>query len=131
MSLFLILSERKHTLLGLLLLVLRLYRGGGSSEVLTGSSRPIVLGLGKSVTQSVLVLGPVLAEIGSSLCVKFGVIFENTGLVDISLVIVGLSLDLLFTDFIVLLQGQSVWNIGFSGLDLTESQLVIGIVLCV
>merc|ERR1712003_5162 len=68
-----------------LLLSCRLdFGGGGSGNLL---SRPVVLGLGHSVTKGVLVLGPFLLRVGSTLHVEFGVIFEDTGLGDISLVV--------------------------------------------
>merc|ERR1719382_783556 len=56
-------------------------------ERLSRDSGPVILGLGHSMSQGVLVLGPILAEIGSTLGVPIGVVLEDTGLGDISLVV--------------------------------------------
>ena len=86
-------------------------------------SSPIVLGLGESVSKGVLVLGPILVGIGSTLEVEVGVIFEDSGLGDVSGIVVGLTLDLSLADFVVLLGSQSRWDIRFARGDLSKSQL--------
>ena len=71
-------------------------------ERLSWSSTPIVLGLGHSVSQGVLVLSPVLAKISSTLDVPLGVVFEDSGLRNVSCVVIILLLLLLLTDIVIL-----------------------------
>ena len=112
--LFLLSEERLLRLRGLD------FGGGGGSKLGSG---PVELGLGKSVSQSVLVLGPVLAKISSSLGVEFSVIFEDTGLGDISLVVIGLFLLFLSAEILVLLGGQAIRDVRLSLFDVTNTQL--------
>ena len=105
----LFLSERKS--LSLLLLVLSLFSGTTVLEGRSWSTGPVILGLCHSVSKGGLVLGPVLAEVGSTLGVPVGVILENSGLGNILGVVVLLLLDLSLADFVVLLGGQSRWDI--------------------
>ena len=105
----LFLSERKS--LSLLLLVLSHFSGTTLLEGLSWSTGPVILGLGHSVSKSVLVLGPVLAEVGSTLGVPVGVILENSDLGNILSVVFLLLSDLSLADFVVLLGGQSRWDI--------------------
>lgn len=93
----------------------------GSVILLSIFGVDVVLQLGHSVTLSRR-LGPGLGGVSSSLLVKFSVVLEDTGLLDISLVVGGLLGILLVANLLVLGSAQSRGNIGvgsdLSGLDL-------------
>lgn len=74
------------------------------------------------MSEGVLVLGPVLAKIGSTLGVKFGVIFEDSGLGDVSLVVGVLLALFVLSELGVLLGGEASRNVRFR-CDLTNLQL--------
>ena len=93
-------------------------------ERLSRGSRPVVLGLGHSVSK-VDVLGPSLLGVGSTLGVPLGVILEDSGLGDVLGVVVGLLLLLLLTDAVVLGGSQSGRNVGLSCFDLSKLQLLV------
>merc|ERR1719343_878805 len=89
--------------------------GGGGLDLL---SRPVVLGLGHSVSK-VDVLGPGLLGVGSTLGVEGSGIFENTGLGNISLVVC-----FLLAQGGVGRSGQSLRDIRLVG-DLTDLQVLL------
>merc|ERR1719343_1126894 len=95
--------------------------GGGGLDLL---SRPVVLGLGHSVSK-VDVLGPGLLGVGSTLGVPVGVILKDSGLGNVSLVVLGLLLLLLLADVVVLGGGQTRGNVRFSRFDLSELQVLL------
>merc|ERR1719343_486235 len=95
--------------------------GGGGLDLL---SRPVVLGLGHSVSK-VDVLGPGLLGVGSTLGVPLGVILKDSGLGNVSLVVLGLLLLLFLADVVVLGGGQTRGNVRLSGLDLSELQVLL------
>jgi len=84
-------------------------------------SRPVELGLGHSVSK-IDVLGPCLLGISSTLDVKVGVILEDSGLGNISLVVGGLLALFTLSDVAVLLGVQARWDIRLC-CDLTNFQL--------
>merc|ERR1719343_220635 len=94
--------------------------GGGGLDLL---SRPVVLGLGHSVSK-VDVLGPSLLGVGSTLGVEGSVIFENTGLGNISLVVGLLLGGFLLAQGGVGRSGQSLRDIRLVG-DLTDLQVLL------
>ena len=63
------------------------------------------------MSEGVLVLGPVLAKIGSTLGVELGVIFEDSGLGDVSLVVGVLLALFLLSELGVLLGGKAVRDV--------------------
>ena len=74
------------------------------------------------MTEGVLVLSPSLVRVGSTLQVKLGVIFEDTGLSDISLVVGILLLLLGCTKLRVLLRGHTLRDVRLAG-DAADFQL--------
>jgi len=92
--------------------------GGGCLDLL---SRPVELGLGHSVSK-IDILSPTLLGVGSTLHVKFGVVLEDSGLLDISLVVGLLLGGFLLAKGSVVRSGKSLGNIRLGG-DLTLLQL--------
>merc|ERR1719223_473927 len=96
------------------------FGGGSGLDLLSG---PVELGLGHSVSK-VDVLGPGLLGVSSTLDVEIGVIFEDTGLGDISLVVGFLLAGFLLAEGGVVLGGQAIGNVRSLG-DLTDLQVLI------
>ena len=94
------------------------FGGGSGLDLLSG---PVELGLGHSVSK-VDVLGPGLLGVSSTLDVEIGVIFEDTGLGDVSLVVGFLLAGFLLAEGGVVLGGQAIGNVRSLG-DLTDLQL--------
>jgi len=86
------------------------------------------------VSECVLVLGPCLGRVGSTLQVKVGVVGEDTGLLDVTFVVVTLLLGLSLTELLVLRGGKSGGDVRLAGLDLSLLELLylyIYILLCI
>ena len=91
-------------------------------EALSSLSRPVVLGLGHSVSK-VDILSPSLLGVGSTGSVPIGVVLEDSSLGNVFLVVFGLLLLLSLADVVVLGSSQTRRNVRFSLGDLAEFQL--------
>ena len=106
-----------------------LFLGGGTGRTAVGQSRPVVLRLGHVVSKGVLVLLPCLGKVSPALLVPFGVVGEDTGLLDVAFVVVTLLLGLSLTELLVLGCGKSGGDVGLAGLDLSLLELLLHCVI--
>lgn len=79
--------------------------------------------LGHRVSQSVLVLFPVLAKVGAALDVKVSVVLEDASLLDVLFISIRLLLGFRVTEFVVLGGSQSVGNVRLTILNLSNLEL--------